>query len=238
MLNILAIALETIDSVAEHAGGAFLAFEIVSVAIFTVEYLVRIWGCTEDPAYAHPIRGRLRFATKPLVLMDLIAVVPFYIPFFVTLDLRFVRAFRLMRVVRLVKIARYSESLAIVGTVLRSRRDMLISTLFVGFLLLFVASALMYLVERDAQPDGFSSIPAALWWGIATLSTVGYGDLAPTTTLGRFIGAIVAILGIGVFALPAGILGSAFIDEIESRRAKHYDKCPHCGKSRRADGRK
>ena len=234
-LNLLAIALETIAPLEESAGGAFLVFEIVSVAIFTMEYLVRVWACTEDPAYAHPVKGRLRFAVQPLVLMDLIAIVPFYIPLLVTADLRFVRSLRLLRVFRLVKITRYSESVEIIGAVLRSRKNALLSTLFVTFILLFMASVLMYLAEREAQPDGFSSIPAAMWWGMVTLTTVGYGDLAPATPLGRILGAVVALFGIGLFALPAGILGSAFVDELEARREARRSEvqaqtCPHCGK--------
>lgn len=230
-LNLLAIALETIAPLGEQASGAFLVFEIVSVAIFTGEYLVRVWACTEDPDYAHPVKGRLRFAVQPLVLMDLIAILPFYIPLLVTADLRFVRSLRLLRVFRLVKITRYSESVEIIGTVLRSRRNALLSTLFVTFILLFMASVLMYLAERDAQPEGFSSIPAAMWWGMVTLTTVGYGDLAPATPLGRILGAVVALFGIGLFALPAGILGSAFVDELEARRsARRPPACPHCGK--------
>ncbi len=230
-LNLLAIALETIAPLAERAGGAFLVFEIVSVAIFTVEYLARVWVCTEDPEYAHPVKGRLRFAVQPMVLMDLIAIVPFYIPLLVTFDLRFARALRLLRVFRLIKITRYSQSMSIVGSVLRSRREVLLSTLFVTFVLLFMASVLMYLAEREAQPEGFSSIPAAMWWGMVTLTTVGYGDLAPATALGRILGAVVALFGIGLFALPAGILGSAFVDELEARRsAKQAQICPHCGK--------
>ena len=116
---------------------------------------MRVWACTEDPDYAHPVKGRLRFAVQPLVLMDLIAILPFYIPLLVTADLRFVRSLRLLRVFRLVKITRYSESVEIIGTVLRSRRNALLSTLFVTFILLFMASVLMYLAERDAQPRAF-----------------------------------------------------------------------------------
>ncbi len=230
-VNLLAIALETIAPLAEQAGSAFLMFEIVSVAIFTAEYLARVWVCTEDPDYAHPVKGRLRFAVQPMVLMDLVAIVPFYIPLLVTFDLRFARALRLLRVFRLIKITRYSESMSIVVSVLRSRREVLLSTLFVTFVLLFMASVLMYLAEREAQPEGFSSIPAAMWWGMVTLTTVGYGDLAPATAIGRILGAVVALFGIGLFALPAGILGSAFVDELEARRsAKQARACPHCGK--------
>ncbi len=230
-LTSLAIMLETIAPVFEAGRGAFAVFDVVSVAIFTVEYAARIWTCTEDPKFAHPLRGRLRFAVQPIILVDLLAIVPFYIPLIVGVDLRFAR---LLRLLRLVKITRYSESMTIIGAVLRSRRDALISTVFIGFVLLFIASAFMYMAEREAQPEGFSSIPAAMWWGMVTLTTVGYGDLYPITALGRGVGAVVALLGIGLFALPAGILGSAFVDELDRRRSSSPEDedavCPHCKK--------
>ena len=228
-LTAFAIMLETIEPIASAARGVFAVFEVVSVTIFTLEYVARVWSCTEDPAYTHPLWGRLRFAVQPLAIADLLAILPFYIPLIVGLDLRFVRVLRLLR---LLKIARYSESMSLVAHVLRSRRDVLLSTVFVGFVLLFFASVLMYLVERETQPEAFSSIPAAMWWGVVTLTTVGYGDLYPVTPLGRGLGTFVALLGIGLFAMPAGILGSAFVDELEQRKSTQSETttCPHCGK--------
>ena len=223
-LTAFGIVLETIEPIRQAAAGAFAVIEVVTVAVFTLEYVLRVWSCTEDPDFAHPLFGRLRFAVQPLILVDLLAILPFY----VGQDLRFARVLRLLR---LMKLTRYSESMSIIGDVLRNRRDSLISTLFVGFVLLLFASSLMYLAEREAQPDGFSSIPAAMWWGMVTLTTVGYGDLFPVTPLGRGFGAVVALLGIGLFALPAGILGSAFVEELDRRRADAPEAriCPHCG---------
>jgi voltage-gated potassium channel len=227
-LTSVVIVLETIAPIQAAAAGAFDIIEIVTVAIFTVEYLLRLWSCTEDADFAHPVWGRMRFAVQPLVLVDLLAILPFYVPLVVGLDLRIARVLRLLR---LLKLTRYSESMSIIVDVLRSRRDALISTTFIGFVLLMFASGLMYLAERDAQPDGFSSIPAAMWWGMVTLTTVGYGDLFPVTPLGRGLGAVVALLGIGLFALPAGILGSAFVEELDRRRTEEPESrtCPHCG---------
>ena len=227
-LTSVAVVLETIAPIAEAAGSAFEIIEVITVVIFTAEYVLRVWSCTEDPDFAHPVWGRLRFTVQPMVLIDLAAILPFYLPF-VGHDLRMARV---MRLLRLLKLTRYSESMSIIGDVLRNRRDALISTTFVGFVLLLFASGLMYLAERDAQPEGFSSIPAAMWWGMVTLTTVGYGDLYPVTPLGRGLGAAVALLGIGLFALPAGILGSAFVEELDRRRAGDSETqiCPHCGK--------
>jgi len=236
ILNAVVIVVETMAPLAERASAFFWTFELVSIVIFLGEYILRVWSCTEDPAFARPVWGRMRFAVKPLILIDLFAILPFFgalvLPFFIQVDLRFLRALRLMKMFRLAKLGRYSESLSIVGAVLRSRREVLLSTLFAAFVLLFIASNVMYLAERDAQPNLFSSIPAAMWWGMVTLTTVGYGDLAPITPIGRVFGAFVALLGIGLFALPAGILGSAFVDEIEQRRSRQAKTavCPHCGK--------
>jgi voltage-gated potassium channel len=148
----------------------------------------------------------------------------------VGMDLRFLRAMRMLRVFRVLKLGRYSRAIQLIGRVLASRKEELVVTSSIVLLLLVIGSSLLYHIEHDAQPDAFASIPAAMWRGIATLSTVGYGDVYPVTALGRFVGAFVAILGIGLFALPAGILGSAFVQELGAR-ATAEGACPHCGRS-------
>ncbi len=175
------------------------------------------------------MRGRLRFAGRPLPVVDLLAILPFYVPLLPGLDLRVLRAIRLMRLMRLFKVARYSESLQLIGAVLYRKRHELAMTAFSVIVLLVVAASLVYEVERDAQGDKFGSIPAAMWWGVTTLTTVGYGDVYPVTPAGKVLGAIIAILGIGVFALPTAILGAGFIEELQRRKAKGK-VCPHCGR--------
>ena len=228
LLNVLAAILQTVESLYQAWPRFFDNFELCSVIVFTAEYVLRVWSCTSSPAFAAPVAGRLRFAATFFPLVDLLAIAPFYLSAFVVLDLRMLRAVRLIRLARIFKIARYSESLQLLGRVLVAKRSELLITLTAAAILLVVASTLMYYAERDVQPDAFSSIPAAMWWGVTTLTTVGYGDVYPTTTLGRFIAAIDALLGIGLFALPAGILGSGFVDELQSRKRKPT-KCPHCG---------
>jgi len=173
------------------------------------------------------MRGRFRFALSAMPMIDLLAVLPFYLPF-LGLDLRFMRAVRLFRLFRVAKLARYSEALRTFCRVLGAKKEELGVTLFTLFLLLLLASCLAYYAERDAQPEAFSSIPAAMWWGVCTLTTVGYGDVCPVTALGKGIAAVIAVLGIGMFALPAGILGSGFVEEIQKRK-KCLQRCPHCG---------
>jgi voltage-gated potassium channel len=144
-------------------------------------------------------------------------------------DLRFLRAIRLIRILRLFKLGRYNESIQQFGRVIRAKKAELLTTVFIIFILLIVASSLLYYVEHAAQPEKFSSIPEAMWWGVVTLTTVGYGDIYPITGLGRFLGAIISLLGIGLFALPTGLLSAGFVEEIGRKRAKTQAKCPKCG---------
>jgi voltage-gated potassium channel len=228
-LNVIAVILETVRSISSQFSHLFTIFEIFSVGVFTIEYLLRLWTCTSDPNFSSPIKGRTRFALTPLVLADLLAILPFYVPMVIPLDLRFVRAVRLLRLFRLFKMGRYSESLKTLGSVFKLKKEKLLITVFVVFILLVIASSLMYFVENGAQPESFSSIPAAMWWAVATLTTVGYGDVYPITPLGKLLGAIIALLGIGLFALPAGILASGLVEMIHSMRGGPKI-CPHCGK--------
>jgi voltage-gated potassium channel len=229
LLNILAMVLESVQRIHDVMAWWFLAFEYFSVAVFSVEYALRVWSCVEEPPYRRPIRGRLRFAITPLALVDLSAVLPFYLPF-IHADLRAMRMFRMvriMRVMRIAKLGRYSESLQMLMRVLLSRAEQLASGVFILLILLVVAASVMYYAEKDAQPKIFSSIPAAMWWASVTLTTVGYGDMYPVTPIGKIAGAITAMLGIGMFALPCAILGAGFMEEIEQKKTR---KCPHCGK--------
>jgi voltage-gated potassium channel len=230
LLNVAAMVVESVKRVHESIPGWFLAFEWFSVAVFTVEYAARLWSCVEDPQYRHPVLGRIRFALTPLAIVDMLAVLPFYLPF-LSVDLRVLRMFRLLRIMRLMrvaKLARYSESLQMLMRVLRAKKEQLISAVFILLIMLVVAATLAYYAENGAQPKAFSSIPAAMWWAAVTLTTVGYGDIYPVTVLGKVTGALIAMLGIGMFALPTAILGAGFLEDLEHQ--KKALRCPHCGK--------
>jgi voltage-gated potassium channel len=236
-VNVTAVVLETVQSLAESYGSFFETLELISIIIFTGEYVLRVWTCTENEAYAHPLLGRLRYMVKPMAIIDLCAVLPFYLPVIFPIDPRFMRSLRLFRLFRLFKMGRYSESLQTMGNVIKKKKEEFVVTIFVIFILLVLASSLVYTVEHEAQPEAFSSIPASMWWGMATLTTVGYGDVYPITPLGKFLGAVIALLGIGLFALPAGILASGFAEEIQTKKEKSEAEkkesvmiCPHCGK--------
>jgi len=196
-INVLSVVLETVDALATRHISAFRIVEGISVVIFTLEYTLRLWTCTANERYVRPMTGRLRFALTPLAIVDLLAILPFYIPMLIPLDLRFLRAIRLVRIFRMFKVARYFESLRILGNVFRAKKEELVITAFIIGIILILTSSLMYYAENRAQPDVFSSIPQAMWWGISTLSTVGYGDVYPVTPVGKVLGGVVALLGIG-----------------------------------------
>jgi voltage-gated potassium channel len=228
VLNVIAVIVESVPSI--HRGNhlALRSFEFFSVAIFLVEYLLRLWSCTSCPTYAHPLWGRIKFIFSFLAIVDLVAILPSLL-LFLGIDFRAIRALRLMRLFLLAKTSRYTRSVGLLGKVFIQKREELIISLSLLAFLLIMASTLMFYVENRAQPDAFSSIPATMWWAVATLTTVGYGDIAPITGLGKLLGSVVAIIGIGLFALPTSILGSGFLEELQ--RAKDVDvKCPDCGK--------
>ena len=229
LLNVIFVILGTVESLSSRYSHFFRIFEIFSVSIFTIEYILRIWTCTINNRFRNSIKGRIRFVFTPMLIVDFIAILPFYLPMIIHLDLRFLRAIRLFRIFRLFKIGRYSIALKKFGNVFRKKKEELFVASFGVVILLVIASSLLYIVEKEAQPEAFANIPSAMWWGVSALTTVGYGDIYPVTIVGKLFGAIVAILGIGMFALPAGILASGFAEEIQKKQ-KERKTCPHCGK--------
>ncbi len=217
VLNVTAFIASTSSSFSLAYKLLFECIEIICSLVFTIEYVLRMWVCTVDRKYSHPIWGRLKYALTPLSMIDLISILPFYLLWLFP-DLRFVYVISILRLLRLIKISRYSESVRTLGTVLYAKKEELLATAFAVFILLIFASSLMYFVESSAQPKSFGSIPDAMWWGVVTLTTVGYGDIYPITPIGRFLGSILAFLGIGIFALPAGIISSGFSEEVQRRK--------------------
>jgi voltage-gated potassium channel len=238
-VNIFTLILGTVESIYSRSPLFFNLFELVTVLIFLAEYLLRLWSCTSDPRFSAPIRGRLRFSLSPLAVVDLIAILPTLVTVLASLifgiqgmDMSYLRAIRL--VARVAKMGRYSTGVRTLARVITQKREDLLTVVFVLMVLLLLASSFMYYAERNAQPDKFANIPSAMWWSIITLTTVGYGDVFPVTILGRSIAGVIAILGIGMFALPAGILGSGFLEEINHRRRSTVRICPNCGEEIRS----
>jgi voltage-gated potassium channel len=221
-INVLSVILETLPSLKNKYQLAFYTFEVISVAIFSIEYFFRAWSAVENTEknYRHPVWGRLRYMLTPMALIDLIVILPLFLGMFITVDLRFMRVLRLLRVF---KLTRYSSSMTLLLKVLADEAKSIWAALFVLCMLIIMVSSLTYLAENKAQPEAFSSIPAAMWWAVITMTSVGYGDVIPITVTGKILAAIISILSIGIVALPAGLLASGFSEAIRQRRA-HYEK--------------
>lgn len=228
LLNTFAVILETVDSLFVAYKNIFKGFELFSVAFFSIEYILRIWSCTSMDKYKGTIKGRLKYMTSAGAIIDLLAILPFYLPLIIGFDLRFIRILRLLRFFRFFKLGRYLNASRIISNVFKSKKEELVLSFVITLFLIIIASSVMYYAEHDAQPDKFSSIPETMWWSVATLTTVGYGDTYPITGLGKILTACISILGIGMFALPAGILASGFSDEFKKLK-NEKECCPHCG---------
>lgn len=216
-LNVLAIILESVDDIYAQFQSQFFWFEVFSVAVFSVEYLLRLWTIVEKRTKSGNTITRWQYVKSPLAIIDLLAILPFYLQFFFVLDLRFLRIIRILRVF---KLTRYSSAFTLLLKVFNEEKHSLIAAFSILFVLLVISSSGIYLIEHDVQPDAFGSIPAAMWWAMATLTTVGYGDVTPITAGGKFFGGVITILSMGLVAMPTGIIVSGFSEQLRRRRQK------------------
>ena len=214
--NVVAVAAETVEPLHNKYQTEFFYFEIFSVIFFSIEYIGRLWVCVDNyrGQSISNFKVRLKYMSSPMAIIDLMAIMPFYLVALGAPDLRFLRIFRLLR---LLKLVRYSHGLTTMGRVLYDERRSLTAALIIMIGATFFAATMMYFIEKDVQPDDFGSIPHSLWWAIATLTTVGYGDVVPHTGFGRLIGGLVMIFGLAFYAIPIGIVASAFTSEIHRR---------------------
>jgi voltage-gated potassium channel len=231
-VNVVLVILDTFKGIPVAAQAVFRQIEVASVVVFTVEYAARLWTADYIRPEKSPLAARFGYAVSFMAVVDLLAVLPFYLPFVFPVDLRVLRMVRLLRLLRLLKVNRYTSALSTVGGVIRRRGAQLVSSMLVVFVLMVVASVLMYSVENAAQPDVFQNAFSGLWWAIATLTTVGYGDIYPITAAGKVLSAVIALLGIGLVAVPTGIISAGFMEGTSDGKnggdEKHY--CPYCGK--------
>lgn len=223
--SVAAVILESIPAVEQRFTAELYWFEIVTISVFTIEYLLRVWSSVEleslDPE--RPFRSRLRFIVSFHAVVDLLAILPFYLLLFGTfanVDTRFLRAIRLVRVL---KLTRYFSALNLLIIAVRENsRALGASFLILVTVMLFAASG-MYYFERQSQPVDFGSIPAAMWWAFATLTTVGYGDVTPITVGGKIFGAMITVVGIGMVALPTSILASGYSQQLKLSTEAYED---------------
>lgn len=217
LLSVLAVILESVKSIHYVLHLQFVILDAVAVAIFTIEYAMRIYSCVEEPGYKGAFLGRFKQAKSPSTFIDLLAILPFFLEVFLhhLLDLRFLRVFRLAR---LLKLTRGSDATAVLVKVVVREWPVMSAATFIMLLLLVLTASLGYLFEYDAQPEKFENIPTSIYWAVITLASVGYGDISPVTPMGRAMTSILALLGIGIFAIPAALLASAFSDELVKER--------------------
>ena len=226
ILSVLSVILESVHIVNYYLHAEFVILDIMAVAVFSTEYLMRIYSCPEDPRFKAWFSGRLKNAAKPTSIIDLLAILPFYLESFLhhLFDLRFLRVFRLMR---LLKLARYSGATQSLFIVIKREWPVMKASAFIMILLVMLAACLGYLFEHEAQPDKFENIPQSIYWAVITLASVGYGDISPITPAGRAMTIILALLGIGIFAIPAAILSSALSDQLRIEREQMMNELYH-----------
>ncbi len=220
VLSILSIILESFASLNYRYYTVFRAFETVTVVVFTVEYLLRIW--TADMLYPEAKHPRLKYVFSLMAIIDLLAILPFYLPF-ISGDFRFLRMmrlFRLFRLLRVLKLGRYFDALQVIVSVIRTSKAQLIMSVVICFFVMLFSAIIMYTVEYPVQPKQFPNVITSLWWAICTLTTVGYGDVYPITAVGRFFAAVISLVGIGIIAIPTGIIAAGF-DHVISGEEKN-----------------
>lgn len=223
LLSFVTLALETEPSVSENLTKVLIQLNWLIISIFAIEYVLRLWVAGEDPKYAGP-GGRIKYIFSFYAIADLLAFLPEIIMLLVISngDARVIAAMKALRLFRLMKLVRYLPAFEMLIAATRRAGSQLVVALGLALALVYISALALYFIEGESQPEAFGSIPRAIWWAVATLTTVGYGDAYPITALGRFAASLIAIAGIGVVALPAGILASAFTDEIREREAAKH----------------
>lgn len=255
ILNVIAVMLETVPSLHDdyYEQQFFHYFDLISVIIFTVEYILRIWSSNYDDKYKHSLWGRFKYMLTPAMLIDVLAILPFYIHVLVGFDLRVLRILRLMRFFRLFRLTAYMKSAQMIANVFKKRINELVLSFILVVFLVIIASCAIYFAEhhQDAKAEilaveqqfpidevklqelenaeKFSSIPATIWWAVVTLTTTGYGDMVPVTPVGKAMAVVIMLTGVAFFALPAGIITAGFLEEFRINRIKKTHKCPYCG---------
>jgi voltage-gated potassium channel Kch len=226
LLSIVCVVLESVQSVHQHLSAEFFIIDAMAFSIFTLEYIARLYTAPENPKYKKNFSPHFSHFKAGQSIIDLLAILPFLLEHFVStaLDLRFLRVFRLLR---LLKLTRYTSAVETLYKVVRREWQVIFASIFVMLLLVVLTASLGFLFEHDAQPDKFENIPQSIYWAVVTLASVGYGDISPITPMGRALTVVLALVGIGIFAIPAGLLASAFTDQLRIDRENFKHKLLH-----------
>lgn len=232
VVNVIMTIAETF-ALSSSLKSIFNYIEIISVIIFTIEYILRIY--TADLLYTNmsPLKAKAKYIFSFMAIIDLLAILPFYLPFIIPVDLRVLRMLRIIRLLRVFKVNRYTKALTSIAIVFKQKKSQLVSTIFVVLILMVITGILMFNIEHEAQPEVFSNAFSSFWWAVATFTTVGYGDIYPITVIGKILSAIMAFLGIAIVAVPTGIISAGFMEQITKDSTENDDDekkyCPYCG---------
>jgi voltage-gated potassium channel len=226
LLSIVCVVLESVQSVHSVLAFEFFVIDAVAFSIFTLEYIARLYTAPENPKLKKRFSPHFSHFKTGQSIIDLLAILPFLLEHFIatTLDLRFLRVFRLLR---LLKLTRYTSAVETLYIVVKREWQVIVASVFVMLLLVVLTASLGYLFEHEAQPDKFENIPQSIYWAVVTLASVGYGDISPITPMGRALTVVLALVGIGIFAIPAGLLASAFTDQLRIDRETFKHKLLH-----------
>lgn len=229
LLNVVVVMIETVPTIYNKHKSLFHFFDLFSVVVFSIEYLLRVWSSPHDKKYSHPIYGRLKYMISTAAIIDLLAILPFYLHAFLGFDLRVLRMLRLFRFLRLFRLTAYMKATKLIVNVFKATKNLLLLSLLMASILIIISSSLVYFAEHITQPEVFSSIPATLWWSVVTLTTVGYGDMIPVTLMGKLFTSLILLAGVTLFALPAGILTAGFLEETRKQKGlRNNFNCPYC----------
>ncbi len=217
MGNVLAVIFESEVDFHQVYHQEFILFELISLSIFCFEYVLRVWCCVESSAYQNitNFKARINYIISPMALIDLISILPFLIALFFTIDLR---VLRLIRVLRLLKLTHYFKGFNIFIVVITKELKSITAAMMVMWFLIIIAASLMHSIEGNIQPEVFGSILQSMWWSVVTMTTVGYGDVVPVTVLGKVVSTFIMLVGVGLVALPAGMLAARFGEELRERK--------------------
>lgn len=236
VINCVSIMIDTF-SLPQNVKNAIQILDTSTSIIFSIEYILRIWTAPLLYPNKTKLKATLKYIFSLMAIIDLLAILPFYLPIIIPFNLKSLRLLRITRLLRIFKVNRYTDALNKVVTVFKAKASQLVSSMLVVIMLIILSSILMFNIENAAQPEAFTNIFDSMWWAIATFTTVGYGDIYPITVPGKILSTIIAFLGIGLVAVPTGIISAGFVEQIDNNEnekskapdsEKHY--CPYCGK--------
>jgi voltage-gated potassium channel len=223
LANLSASILYTFNSMALQYGSLLVAIEAITVAFFAVDYALRLWTAPEFFPKLSSFRSVWKYVFSLTGIVDLLSFLPYYLPIFFPAGAAVFRIFRVVRIFRLFQINAYYSAMNVITEVLRSRRQQLASSVFIILVLMLASSLCMYSLEHEAQPEVFSNAFSGIWWAVSTLLTVGYGDIYPITTAGKIVSIFITFLGVGMVAIPTGIISAGFVDQFSRiKRLSEY----------------